>query len=64
MYTTEQFEKALLEQEVSIDNISAPKGVVENAEGYVGKIRLFWNAKGKCFYYGTPVPGYDLELCE
>jgi hypothetical protein len=66
MYTTEQFEKALLEQGVSIDNISAPKGIVKDAAGFVGKIGLMWNHEGKCSYCGIIVPAYNLDLdpCE
>lgn len=62
MYTTNQFEKALKEQNVSIQDITAPSGIVQKATGYVEKIFLQWNAEGKCSYCKVPVPAYNLKF--
>jgi hypothetical protein len=62
MYTTEQFEKALLEQKVLIIRMVSPNGIVKQATGYVEKIFLQWNAEGKCTYCKVPVPTYNLNF--
>lgn len=61
-HKTSVFEKALLAQNAAIISMTAPKGIVVEAVAFIGKIRMTWDADGKCFYRNVRVPAHDLKF--
>jgi len=62
MYTTNQFEKALLAIKVQIEELKSPDGNVRVAIGYKDGKRLEWNKLGQCFFNLIPMPENDLKF--
>jgi hypothetical protein len=64
MYTTTQFETALLALEVQIEELKTPNGKVREAIGYKDRKRLTWNERGQCFFHKVHMPENDLKFNE
>jgi len=62
MYTTNQFEKALLAIKVQIEELKSPDGKVRVAIGYKDGKRLEWNKFGECFFNLIRMPENDLKF--
>jgi len=61
-YTIQQFETALLAQEVQIEEMKSPDKFIREAIGYKAGKRLTWNEKGECFFHKTRMPENDLKF--
>ncbi len=64
MYTTNQFEIALVAINVLIEELKTPNRNVRQAIGYKDGKRLTWNEKGECSFHTTRMPEYDLKFNE